>query len=125
VPSPEIALSHTPELRSPLLRIDDARSAPRIDAAAARLVGALEESFRRSSVLDDELRDAARAYVGRLRRDGLPPERVLTAVKDLIGKAETTRTNRDSRVTLVRRVITLCIEEYYRVGADDRLAVDQ
>ena len=118
-------MSHTPELWSPLLPVVDARSATRIDAAAARLVGALEESFRRSSVLDDELRDAARAYVGRLRGDGLPPERVLTAVKGLISRAETTRTNRDSRVTLARHVITLCIEEYYRVGADDRLAVDR
>jgi hypothetical protein len=125
VPSPEIALSLTPELRSPTFGVDDAVSASRIEAAAARLIRALEDSFRRSSVLDDELSDATRAYVGRLRGDGLPPERVLTSVKGLINGAEKTRTNRDSRVTLVSEVITLCIEEYYRAGADDLLPRDK
>jgi hypothetical protein len=51
-------------------------------------------------------------YILRLKDSGLPPERVLVAVKQVALRFE--RAARKFDVRLSARVISRCIEEYYR-----------
>ena len=73
----------------------------------------------------DRLREAACEYVRALRERGESPESVVVAVKDVLRRASNGQTpTHDSRReadTLVERVVTWCISEYYRSVHGDEL----
>ena len=88
-------------------------------AAAVRLIDALEVSLLRPAAVDGELKDALCEYVAQRRSEGLSSGRILAAVKRLVAKVDVSAmADRDNRAALVRGIMTLCIDEYYRVGSD-------
>ena len=95
---------------------------PAKDASAARLVRAFDESVRGSTAVNGELRAAVCAYVGERQREQLPPERVLIALKDVLGHVDAYPMNHPDPDSLLQRVISLAIKEYYRLkqaGSND------
>ena len=62
------------------------------------------------------LREAVCAFVAMLRDRGLPPERTLVAVKDVISSAYAPNDILDRQRELASRVATWCVEEYYRAA---------
>jgi hypothetical protein len=65
-----------------------------------------------------ELRTATCEYVREMRERGVAPEAAVVAVKEilrrtLVGQTPTQDSRRDAEA-LVERVVTWCIEEYYR-----------
>ena len=53
-------------------------------------------------------------FVREARSMGVPPERVIVALKTMTGNAVRGRVPDERYHALVERVITLCLEEYYR-----------
>lgn len=98
------------------------RYTPAKGASEARLVRAFDDSARGSAAIDGELKAAVCAYVGELQRQQLPPERVLIAIKHVLGHVDAYPMNHPDPNSLLQRVISLAITEYYRlkaVGSDD------
>ena len=66
---------------------------------------------------EDALRDDVRDYVLALRRDGATPERVLVAIKDLVGRAlgnSAAATRRSDADALLTRIVEWTVSDYYR-----------
>ena len=89
------------------------------------LLDRLRQAFRSALTggrgLTDELRVAVCDYVYDLRRQGVAPESAVISIKEVVrrtisGQTPTHDSRRDADA-LVERVVTLCIEEYYR-GTD-------
>ncbi len=87
-------------------------------AFEAALRNALEAA---SSEAPGELRRALCAHVRELRGQQVPPERMLVSVKATLYRLRVGRPDREhwrygaySADELVRQIIHLCIEEYYR-----------
>lgn len=95
-------------------------AAPSKDSLLDRLRQAFRSAMAGGRGLTDELRLAVCDYVLDLRQQGVSPETAVISIKDavrrtMIGQTPTHDTRRDADV-LVERVVTLCIEEYYRDG---------
>jgi hypothetical protein len=91
------------------------RSAARLgDTAADRLVRALESSPHGTFSLPDPLRTAINNYVDELKAQGLPAERVLINVKRVVFDAYSVSSRDEDHRRFRQRVITWCIEAYYR-----------
>ncbi|HKW46182.1 MAG TPA: hypothetical protein VJN70_02000 [Gemmatimonadaceae bacterium] len=88
---------------------------PAEDASAARLVRAFDESVRGSTAVNGELTAAVCAYVGELQRQQLLPERVLIALKHVLSHVDAYPMNHPDPDSLLQRVISLAINEYYRL----------
>lgn len=84
-----------------------------VNQSAQRLIRVLEPPTGRDLDSAAELRVAVGDFVATLRTQGLGPEGVLVAVKDLLAEMGGTRDD-DERRLLFQQVITWCIEEYYR-----------
>ena len=88
------------------------------------LLDRLRQAFRSALVggrgLTAELRTAVCDYVHDMRVRGVPPESAVISIKEVVRRSMTGQTpTHDSRRdadALVERVVTLCIEEYYRDG---------
>ena len=63
--------------------------------------------------LDDALRDDVRDYARELRAQKLPPEKVVVHIKGMLERA-TEREDHRVRASLGGRVVSWCIEEYFR-----------
>lgn len=102
------------------------RAAPTQDSLLDRLRQAFRSAMFGGRGVTDELRTAVCDYVLDLRQQGVTPETAVISIKDvvrrtMIGQTPTHDTRRDADA-LVERVVTLCIEEYYR-GTDGHGAV--
>ena len=75
----------------------------------------------------DRLREAACEYVRELRERDVSPESAVVAVKDILRRAimghTPTQDSRRAAESLVERVVTWCIEEYYRPPGDEARAM--
>ena len=93
-------------------------------AVPARLRQALAATTRvrgdLPAVLGQEVHDAICEYVGQLRRQGLPPERALIAVKRALDDAGVSRRYGSPHEAFTERVVRWCIEEYYREPEAER-----
>jgi hypothetical protein len=88
------------------------RSLPEPSVGARQLISALEAAKGTTGAAPSDVRDAICTYVAELKGQELAPERVLIMVKSAI--AEVRGELDDSRQKLFQRVISWCIEEYYR-----------
>jgi hypothetical protein len=91
---------------------------------SARLVRALNDAFRSSddAAVETDLTEAVCAYVVELKRNGLPPERVLVEFKRVVAGLSTSRdnaTDESRQAEAARRAITLCIKAYYHAAASE------
>lgn len=84
-----------------------------LNQAAQRLMRALEPPTGRDLGSAAELRVAVGDFVATLRTQGLGPEGMLVAVKNMLAEMAVARDD-DERRRLFQQVITWCIEEYYR-----------
>jgi hypothetical protein len=86
-------------------------------AQAAELVGAARRGRRDSEALRGELGTHLRAsvtgYVGALRADGVPAERVVVAVKGIVREATPPRLDVHDARALMDEVVRWSIEAYY------------
>ena len=76
---------------------------------------ALADAGRKRSYEGPELRDAVSRFAGDARSDGLPPERVLILVKQLVDEHAHTGLSEWWRVVLTDRVVRWAVEGYYRL----------
>ena len=92
------------------------RSTARLgNTAADRLVRALEGSPRVGTFSPpDTLRGAINDYVDEQKAQGLPAERVLINVKRVVFEAYSVSSRDEDHRRFLQRVITWCIEAYYR-----------
>lgn len=84
---------------------------------------ALRRAFRfalggERSIETERLRGAACAYVRELREQGVTPEGAIVSVKDVLRRAvmghTPTHDSRREADSMLERVVTWCIDEYYR-----------
>lgn len=83
------------------------------------LTDALEKAVDHSCVYSPELNAALGTYVRRLHADGLPPERMLVHIKDLVYSTVQERVqpesyDHDHFRTFIADVVRRCIQAYYR-----------
>lgn len=76
---------------------------------------ALAEAGRTRNYETLELRDAVARFAGAARAAGLPPERVLIAVKELVDEHSQTGVSEWWRSVLTDRVVRWAVEGYYRL----------
>ena len=89
-----------------------------------RLVLSIVRAARASRAPTPELREAVCDYVRELKGRGQPPERVLVAVKTVIGDVGLRRQRAWTlehgptylEDDIIERVVEWCIEEYFRTG---------
>jgi hypothetical protein len=81
--------------------------------AAQRFAAAIEAYHGASRKDATDVQDAACAYVAELKAQAWPPERVLIQIKELL-RTSSGRSDDEQQRHLLQRVITWCIEAYYR-----------
>lgn len=110
-------------MSTPDARIASADASPVALPTSERLLRAVTSAARDADAPTGELRDALRAHVGELKACGYPPERVLIAVKMVTAQAGVRRRGpladvgqpfADPDTALADRVVTWCVEEYFR-----------
>jgi hypothetical protein len=87
-------------------------SATVIDRVATALTGYLAAPGART----DDLRAALSDMANEARTSAMPPEKLLIVLKDVWYALPVVRESRerDEQVRLLQRVVTMCINEYYR-----------
>lgn len=91
-----------------------------MDLPTARIEQAFARAFVTAEVREPELSDALREFVSTLKERGMPPERVLIEVKQIVRRvrpadAELATTNDPTSATAIAEAISrLCIGEYFR-----------
>jgi hypothetical protein len=88
-------------------------------ADAKELRSVISMVLARLPVDESALRCAVWSFVGNERRAGVPPALVITRLTTLIDGAAITPTS--SRLSLTRRVILWCVEEYFGCLGGDPL----
>jgi hypothetical protein len=83
------------------------------------LTAALERAVDSSCAFSAELNTTLGTYVRQLRIDGLPPERMLVHIKELVYRTVQSRVdpdayNHDHFRQFIARVVQRCIQAYYR-----------
>jgi hypothetical protein len=83
------------------------------------LIAALERAVDESCAFTAELNTALGAYVRQLYADGLPPERMLVHLKELVYRTVQSRVHPDAYDhdhfrQFIARVVQRCIQAYYR-----------
>ena len=86
--------------------------------AARRLSRALELEPRTGDMAAAPVREAICDFVAELKGAGVPPERMLVQVKEVIAEARRAHSDRDREADqeFLQRVIKWCIDEYYRAS---------
>ena len=81
-----------------------------------RLVDALTGYLGAPNDHGDHLREALQLLARHARDNGMPPDKLLIALKDVWYALPVVRdsSERDEQVRLLQRVVTICISEYYR-----------
>ena len=85
-------------------------------ARAEALVGASDRVLQASTALRAQLRASVTAYVHRLKREGLPPERMLVDVKSAVIEATPSDLEPFERRELMDEVVRWSIEAYYEAA---------
>ena len=87
-------------------------SAAVVDQVVSALTGYLAAPNGHS----DQLRAALQELAREARAKGMPPEKLLIALKDVWYALPVVRdsSERDEHVRLLQRAVTMCISEYYR-----------
>jgi hypothetical protein len=85
----------------------------------ATLIAALERAVDQSCAFTAELNAALGTYVRQLHDDGLPPERMLVHLKELVYRTVQLRVHPDAYDhdhfrEFITRVVQRCIQAYYR-----------
>lgn len=81
-----------------------------------RVVDALTSYVTAPKAQGDQLQSALQELTIYARDQGMPPEKLLIVLKDVWYAMPVVRdsSERDERVRLLQRVVTMCINEYYR-----------
>lgn len=86
-----------------------------VSDAARRLARVLQLGAPANGVSTEHVREAVCDFVAELKDGGLPPEQVLIRVKAVVAAAHSSHSQKsDLERLFVQRLVTLCIEEYYR-----------
>jgi hypothetical protein len=109
-PLPRPAIPVTPPA-APAFTPNDSGDVP---ATAAALGAALAAATVRPGDAVVELEAAVGAYVRALRAGGAPPEAAVIAVKHVMEAAGVPRRPTPDALAFAARVVTWCIEAYYR-----------
>ncbi len=91
-------------------------------ADAKQLRAAISAALQAAPVDDHLLRCAVWSFVGTERRAGVPPALVISRLTDLIDDSRIVPMA--ARLSLTRRVILWCVEEYFGHLGGDALDVD-
>ena len=87
---------------------------------ARNLRAAISAALLQAPMNENTLRHAVWSFVGTERRAGIPPALVITRLTGLIDGANISP--RSARLTLTRRVILWCVEEYFGCLGGDVLS---
>ena len=81
-----------------------------------RVIDALTRYIGAPNGHDDQLRAALQELSREAHDKRMPPEKLLIVLKDVWYELPAVRdsTKRDEQVRLLQRVVTMCINEYYR-----------
>lgn len=86
---------------------------------------ALAEAARTRNYDDGELREAVAQFAGEWRVHGVPPERVLIAVKQVVDEFALAGVSDWWRSVITDRFVRWAVEGYYRIDLGGQLLTDQ